>query len=238
MSDYRDALEVELGSLRRLWLVLAVIGLVAAVGVWVDTQGGHLRLSFKALAEVGLADGTPEAIAALWGNIAGSILVSLTSVVLLVHARKASGNWGERYAFRLFDLPAGKGPGLFGQGIALVVLTLLPVYMVWHSFRVLMEQAVICSEASGTWQQLSPRPDMLFGSATGPVKLSSNHADACTQDFMTDYWLPWQSWALLLFSVIATALLLWSLVEVFWQPRFRLRIPGARRAGEASETKL
>lgn len=203
-----------LESLRKLWLVLVVIGLVVAFNVFEATQGSDVTLSLKAVLGFEFEKEIAEPVAALWGVIYGALTVGFASIVLATHARGSVGPWAERYPFRIFDLPMAQGIGRGAQALALVVLTLLPAYVMWHSWRVLSDHALFCVEAAGSWVPVGGLG--LFDAATDPVRLGGLVGGACQG--MTDYWLPWESWLLLLALICASGLLLWSLVELF-RPR-------------------
>lgn len=216
------ASEKETGALRKLWLVLALLGVVVSLNVLDATQGGAVKLSVKAAFGVDFAKGIPEAVAGLWGIVYLTVFVGFAGVVLGAHAARSPGGWTERYAFRTFDLPTGRGIGRAGQVLAVIVLTLTPGWFLGHSWKTMLKHGVLCSEvAEADWRRSGEGARGFFlGSNAGIVPAtrmtSSEKAPdgVCAKDAMTSYGAPWQTWLMAAFSLLAFAALARSLWRV------------------------
>jgi hypothetical protein len=132
-------------SLRKLWLVLALIGFGFAFAAHARLQGGPFEFIFKPLIGVVFKEGTPQVIVAMWGiYFLGAFLIA-TNHVLSAHAKAEPLGWKERYPFRLFDLPASSDIGKKAQFIAFGFLTLAPIISMLRFWSVLLGQGILCT---------------------------------------------------------------------------------------------
>lgn len=214
-------------SLRTIWLVFGVMALIVCFAVHAVTQGtGGLVVGLKGIIGLGFADGMPEAIAAFWGAMLLPILMAITGVLLLQHARTNGTGWASRYPFRLRDMPPESGIGRVVQGTAIVVFTLLPMGMAVHSWRVFIKFAALCVAGEGEpWvaRPLSAWQWFLPVEAGKAVRLG--HADGqsveglsqiiCAGGRTIDYFLPVETYLMAAMTVLAALLAGWGLFEVF-----------------------
>lgn len=136
-------------SLQKLWLVLAVVTVSFSYAVHAQMQGGPLEFVLKPVFGVLLKDGTPQAIAAMWGITLVSLFSLMANYVLVFHAEMTGADWKSRYPFRLFDFSVHSPVGSKAQKMALLVLTVAPMISFGHFWRILVKYGVLCTRPNG-----------------------------------------------------------------------------------------
>lgn len=136
-------------TLRKLWLVLALICLVFAFASHARLQGGPFEFIFNPLIGVVFKEGTPHVIIAMWGIYLLGLSFLFTNYVLTEHAKAEEAGWKDRYPFRLYDLPVGSNIGTKAQIIAFGLFTLAPLISLARFWVVIIDQGILCTRPVG-----------------------------------------------------------------------------------------
>jgi hypothetical protein len=136
-------------TLRKLWLVLALICLVFAFASHARLQGGPFEFIFNPLIGVVFKEGTPHAIIAMWGIYLLGLIFLFANYVLTEHAKAEEGDWKDRYPFRLYDLSVGSNIGTKAQFIAFGLFTLAPLISLVRFWVVIVDQGILCIRPVG-----------------------------------------------------------------------------------------
>jgi hypothetical protein len=228
------AAEKTAASLRKTWLLISVLVVLLALNVYDVTQGwGITGIGIKAVLSIDFADGIPEAVGAMFGVGGLSVLTGLTGLLLLLHARSATGTWVDRYPFRLFDLPTDRAAAKAVQVVALITLTLAPLYTLGHSWSVFHDYGVQCVETGQDPQKqwLEAGRDVFAAIPTdGKQRLGSseepNGTPNCAPARTVDFAFPWESYAFAAMTLVAFAVTGWGLWAVLVSPKMKQAADG------------
>ena len=134
-------------SLQKLWLTLSIICVAFAFAVHSQLQGGPFEVILKPVFGAIIKEGTPRAIASMWGIYLLGAFTLIAHYVLWTHSRITEPDWKSRYPFRLLDVPVESDLGSKAQYLAFVLLTAAPVVSLGRFWVVLIDKGILCTRA-------------------------------------------------------------------------------------------